>query len=641
MCGIAGIYNFRTEEPVDPETIHKMCERLIHRGPDDYGVYIENAVGLGHRRLSIIDLSSKAKQPMCNEDGTVWITFNGEIYNFREIRDDLIKKGHRFKTKADTEVIIHAYEEYGIHCLNKFVGMFAFAIWDKNKRMFFLARDRVGKKPLVYYLSDKFFIFASEIKSILEDPRVPREVNVQAMDYYFTFGFVPSPETMFKGIQKLPPGHFLIFREGKLQIERYWGPHTNLDADFSGFKDEEEVEARIESLLEDSVRLRMVSDVPVGAFLSGGIDSSLVVALMSKVSDEPVRTFTIGFEEKAFDETPFARIVANRFKTQHKEMILTPNAIEVLPKLIWHYNEPFGDSSAIPTYYLSQMTSAYVKVALSGDGGDELFGGYNNYVTLSKLRYYDYVPESLRSLIRKLINEPIENYWGTYDYLGTIERIKKAINIRMLSTEERSFYLLSLNNFEFRRNLFSEDINNELRKCLSSKEYYHQMLSSIHCKDKINKILSMDVHLYLPDDLLVKVDIASMAHSLEVRCPLLDHRLIEVVSRLPARFKIRSGRTKVILKKIGQRLLPSEIIKRPKKGFSVPLDIWFRTALKRVMNDVILSSDVDNLFNTSYLKKIVMNHQNNIANHGRNIWLVLNFLLWYRMFIKKETISFV
>jgi len=640
MCGIAGIYNFGSDERLDTKIIHRMCEKLIHRGPDDYGIYVKEPVGLGHRRLTIIDLSSKAKQPMSNEDGSIWITFNGEIYNFHEIRDDLIKKGHLFRTKSDTEVIIHAYEEYGPGCLDKFIGMFAFAIWDGNRRRIFLARDRIGKKPLVYYLSNKFFIFASEIKAILEDPRVPRKVNLQAMNYYFTFGYVPSPETMFKDIKKLPPGHFLVLQNGNMKVKRYWNISSELNEIPTELCKEEDIERQLESLLEDSVRFRMVSDVPVGAFLSGGIGSSLVVALMCRISPEPVQTFTIGFEEEAFNEAPFARIVADQFKTKHREIILTADAVEILPKLIWHYNEPFGDSSAIPTYYLSQMTSSYVKVVLSGDGGDELFGGYNRYITLDKLKYYDYVPKSLAYLVRKAINQPIENYWATYNHLGLTDRIEKALNIRFLSTEKRNFYLLCLSNLNFRKKLFSEEVNREIRGHHSPEDFYHGVLDSIKSKDKMNRIFASDVYTYLPDDLLVKVDIASMAHSLEVRCPLIDHRLVNFALKIPAHYKVKSGQTKYILKRLAYRLLPAKTLKRTKKGFSIPIDNWFRTDLRGLVEEAVSNNSqaVRSFFNPARIREIIYTHQTCHANYGRSIWLILNFLLWYERFITRRCI---
>ena len=413
MCGICGEINFNNSVRIEP--IRRMCRVLTHRGPDDEGMVfikgnqyfeVKNSlefplgkngfeVALGHRRLSIIDLSSAAHQPMCNEDGTVWIVFNGEIYNFQEIREILVKKGHFFKSRSDTEVILHSYEEWGVECLSHFRGMFAFAIWDSNLQRLFIARDRLGKKPLVYFRQNGHFAFSSEIKALLHAPGVERRVNDTAIHDYLTYQYIPSPETIFEGINKLPPAHYLLYdRNGNLKIERYW--RLNFNSTHQTQIDLQELSDRIRTELEESVKLRLISDVPLGAFLSGGVDSSLIVGIMAKLSGHPVRTFSIGFEEKDFDELSYARIVSSRFGTEHHEFVVKPNAIEILPKLVWHYNEPFADSSAIPTYYVANLTKDFVKVVLTGDAGDENFAGYPRYLRSKWVASFTKIPERLR-----------------------------------------------------------------------------------------------------------------------------------------------------------------------------------------------------------------------------------------------------
>jgi len=638
MCGIAGLYNFISQKPVAPGIIHRICEKLIHRGPDDYGVYINGPIGLGHRRLTIIDLSSNAKQPMSNEDGSIWIVFNGEIYNFQEIRNELIKRGHLFKTKSDTEVIIHAYEEYGEECLNKFIGMFAFALWDNKKKRLFLARDRVGKKPLIYHVGRDFFIFASEIKAILEHERVPREVNFEALDYYFAFGYIPSPFTIFKNIKKLKPGHYLIIQNGNIIIKQYWNPYKYSPK--LQIKNKKNIIAQIKELLKDSIRLRMVSDVPIGAFLSGGMDSSLMVAFIASINKQPIQTFTIGFKEDKYNEIPFAKIIANQFKTIHRDFVLKPNIIEILPILIEAYSEPFGDSSAIPTYYVSKMASNYVKVALSGDGGDELFAGYNRYSSLYKLKIYDAIPRSLANIIKHFIHQEPENYW-LYDNMSLLEKIKYALNVRMLTTAERNFYFSCITNHLFRNSLFSKEIRKILNQNNFAMKLFFEHFNEIPFSDVLAKVFALDVILYLPEDLLVKVDIASMANSLEVRCPLLDHRIVEFALGIPLQMKISLKSKKIILKEIACEMLPNPILKRPKKGFSVPLKEWFRTDLKHVISSIIKenASEIKSFFNLKFVKQIISIHQNGIADYSRIIWLLLNFVLWYKYFIKNESIS--
>ncbi|HAX98037.1 MAG TPA: asparagine synthase (glutamine-hydrolyzing), partial [Candidatus Atribacteria bacterium] len=513
-----------------------MCRVLAHRGPDDEGMVFLRGnelkevirpftahldgngfeIGLGHRRLSIIDLSEAAHQPMCNEDGRIWIVFNGEIYNFKEIRENLVKKGHFFKSKSDTEVILHAYEEWGVECLSHFRGMFAFGLWDNNMKRLFLARDRLGKKPLVYFHRNDHFAFASEIKALLQVPGIERRVNGKALHHYLTYQYVPSPETIFEGIKKLPPAHYLLYeRNGNIKIERYWRIH--FPSVQKTYPDLKELSVQIRTGLEESVRLRMISDVPLGAFLSGGVDSSLIVGIMAKLSKNPVKTFSIGFEEKEFDELSYARLVSNHFGTEHHEFIVKPNAVEILPKLVWHYNEPFADSSAIPTYYVAKMTKDYVKVVLTGDAGDENFAGYPRYLRSKWLIFFLKLPKMLRrDFLPPLLKMIAQFHWRE----KTFNRL--ASYIESISSNQARNYAeqIKIFNKEEKENLYSPEFM-EAVGGIDSFEYLLSKFNETETEDLIEQLLYMDINTYLPEDLLVKMDIATMANSLEARVPFL------------------------------------------------------------------------------------------------------------------------
>ncbi|MCD5398006.1 asparagine synthase (glutamine-hydrolyzing) [candidate division NPL-UPA2 bacterium] len=637
MCGICGIVNFKGK-PINREVLGRMGEVLRHRGPDDEGMYVSNSklktqnsklnIGLGHRRLSVIDLDT-GHQPMSNEDGTVWIVFNGEIYNFQDLRLDLEKKGYRFFTRSDTEVIIHLYEEYGTDCLKFLRGMFALAIWDERKGRLFLARDRVGQKPLCYIEHKGQFIFASELKSILQVPRIPREINLEAMHHYLTYQYVPAPLTMFQGIKKLPPAHFLIWEKGQVRIERYW----KLSFQPGMIKSEDDCREGVRTLFEEAVKLRLVSDVPLGAFLSGGVDSTAVVGMMSRLSNRPVKTFSIGFEEKAYNELEFARLAAKYFKTEHHEFIIKPEALKILPKLIWHYNEPFADSSAIPTYYVAEKTREYVTVALSGDGGDESFAGYPRYRAVKLAEYYQRLPVWLRE---KLIRKWAEKLPPSFEAKTFRRRLKRFLGAISLPPERRYARWVSFFDERMKEELYSSRMK-KATKGIDSFAYLENVYEEADGSDFLAKTLYVDMKTYLPDDLLVKVDIATMAHSLEARSPFLDHKLMEFAASIPSHLKLKGLTGKYILKKSLRDLLPPPIRRRSKMGFGVPISHWFRNELKDYLSQVLLSegSLKRGYFQEGYIRRLLNEHCQGSHDHGNCLWALLNLELWQQMFVDR------
>jgi asparagine synthase (glutamine-hydrolysing) len=634
MCGIAGVVDVQGR-PVDRSALERLCAHLVHRGPDEEGCYVRGPVGLGQRRLSIIDLSS-GHQPLSNEDGSVWVTFNGEIYNFQELRAKFRKCGHRFATGSDTEVIVHGYEEYGERCVEHFRGMFAFALWDGQKRRLLLARDRVGKKPLFYTLTDGQFVFASELQSLLQHPGVRRDVDLSALDDYLTYGYVPAPKTIFRGIFKLPPAHFLTLGnadgsagEPHLQVERYWQltyqPKLGLGV--------EEACDGLAEVLTEAVRLRMIADVPVGALLSGGVDSGVVVALMSRLSDRPVKTFSIGFREQAFNELPYARMVAERYGTEHHEMVVRPNALEVLPLLVRHYGEPYADSSAVPSYYVARLTRQQVTVALNGDGGDECFGGYERYLGSLLAERYRKVPWLVRRGLVEPVASLIPNSLGRRNRLGQVKRflgnagrVAGQRYLRWMSTltpEQKD----DLYTPEFRAGLAGHDASAWLPGLLEA--------AKTEAAEHLDRILSVDVSSYLPYDLLVKMDIATMANSLEARSPFLDHRVMEFAARLPACYKVRGTRLKYLLKKLAARLLPAEAINRRKMGFGVPVGSWMRNELRPLVEDVLLSPRAlgRGYFWPAAVQKMARAHLDGGQDYSYQLWSLLWLEMWHREFL--------
>ena len=633
MCGIAGVVDTRGRA-VEPGLARRLCEVLAHRGPDDEGYYVSGPAALGQRRLAILDLAG-GRQPMSNEDGTVWITFNGEIYNFRELRQRLEGLGHRFATRSDTEAIVHAYEQYGASCVKELRGMFAFALWDQQRQTLLLARDRVGKKPLVYAEVDGQWVFASELQALLRHPGLTREVDWAALDDYLTYGYVPAPRTIFRGVYKLPPAHYLTLRlrpgatgGPEVCVERYWRLAYEPKVRMS----EEDAADKLLEVLREAVRLRMIADVPVGALLSGGIDSSLVVALMSQLSDRPVKTFSIGFDEQAFNELPHARRVAERYGTEHHELIARPNALDVLPTLVRHYGEPFADSSAIPTYYVARLTREHVKVALNGDGGDECLAGYERYAGSEVADRYQRIPAAIRRLgiepLSRLIPEGAPRR-------SRLRQARRFLQVAGQPAAERYQRWVGYLPRQQRARLYTREFQEQLAGHQAEgwllgiwEEVTREGLESL------DRMLAVDVESYLPYDLLVKMDIATMANSLEARSPFLDHKVMEFCAQLSCNYKLSGLTLKYLLKKAGARLLPAETRKRRKMGFGVPVAHWMRGDLRPWVEDVLLSPRAlkRGYFEPEALRQLVRAHLDGRQEQSYELWALLWLELWHREF---------
>ncbi|MCS6874411.1 MAG: asparagine synthase (glutamine-hydrolyzing) [Acidobacteriota bacterium] len=626
MCGIAGYVN-ADGKAADLGILQRMNNTIVHRGPDDEGFFVKENVGLAMRRLSIIDLAG-GKQPIHSYDKKKWIVFNGEIYNYRDLRKHLLDKGFELYTNSDTEVIVNLYQLYGVDCLQRLRGMFAFAIWDDEQKSLFLARDRVGKKPLLYsYQDNGNLIFGSEFRAILSHPEASREVDYEAIDAYMSYLCVPAPQTAFKQIRKLEPGHWLIWKDGKIKTERYWKPDFSKKIRIS---EEEAIEETIR-LLREATRLRLISEVPLGAFLSGGVDSSTVVALMAQESDTPVKTFSIGFEEQDFSELKYARIVANHVGSVHHEFIVKPDALEILPKLVDHYGEPYADSSAVPTYYVSRETRKHVTVALNGDGGDESFVGYERYIAMKIAEIYNCVPKFLRkSFIEKLVNL-IPTSETRRSRLRDLKRFLKAAD---LPTEERYFRWVSVFDSEKKAEIYT----NEFAQIVANHKACDLVKRWFSCSDGlgvIDKCLLTDQMTYLPNDLLVKVDIASMAVSLEARSPFLDHKVIEFAASLPEDIKTNGFQTKSFLKKIAARLVPRQAVYRRKMGFGVPIGKWFRNEMKGFIREILLSEKAlkRGIFKPEAVTQLLTEHTEGKRDHAFQLWTLLMLELWFQRFI--------
>jgi asparagine synthase (glutamine-hydrolysing) len=631
MCGVAGfLWSGAAPPPGELETrLWAMLAPLRHRGPDDEGVWTDGQAGLAHARLSIIDLSPAAHQPMASADGQVWISYNGEIYNFAEIRCDLEAAGYEFRSRSDSEVVVNGWHAWGPHILTRLRGMFALAIWDRRTRRLTLARDRIGKKPLYYTRTGGALLFGSEIKALLAWPGVERRPDLRAIDAYLGFGWVPAPLTAFAGVKKLPAAHYLTVDAGGSLAEpepvRYWRLPTPQTA--ARPRPAEELRRELVAHLEEAVRLRLVSDVPLGAFLSGGVDSSAVVAMMARAAQGRVKTFSIGFSEKEYDETRYARMVAERYATDHEEFTVEPDAAAVLPRLAWHYGEPFADPSAIPTYYVAQMARRKVTVALTGDGGDECFLGYRRYQAMRLLSRLDRWPRRGRAgLARALALAPpeLQRRWRLARIRGVLEAPVRAPARRYAPTL-----------------LYFADPDREagygeaLRPWLESagadllEPYFAEAAGLV---DGANRA---DIHTYLPDDLMVKVDVASMAHGLETRAPLLDHVLMEWAAAIPAEVKLAGGATKALFKSAMEPYLPREILYRPKRGFSCPIDRWLRHELKDLAYDTLLSPSAQGrgLLRPDYVRRLLDEHCRGAANHHTRLWALVMLELWFRMWI--------
>lgn len=619
MCGLCGLFNVGTNEPVGEPLLKAMADTIAHRGPDAEGFFTAGSVGLAHRRLSIIDLAGGA-QPMASGDQSVVVVFNGEIYNFPELKRQLEEKGYTFKTKSDTEVIVYLYQEVGVQCFEQLRGMFAIAIWDARKRQVVLARDRVGKKPLFYYYDGKRCAFGSEMKTILEVPGIRREIDLEAFSDYFSLLYVPAPKSIYKHIRKVQPGHYAVISEQGFREVPYW------DLTF-GHVEERSEQEWVEQLLDlyrESVKIRLMSDVPLGAFLSGGVDSSSVVALMSEVMGEPVITSSIGFKEKAFDELEYARLIARQFKTKHHEEVVEPDAAAILSRLVWHYDEPFADSSAIPTYYVSKMAREHVTVALSGDGGDEFFAGYRRY----KL---DARENAIRKLIpgplRRGLFGPLASLYPKADWAPRIFRGKATFESLACSHIEGYFRSVSACRPEAKQMLLHPDVQRQLHG-YETVDLFRMYYDKAGTTDPLSRIQYVDIKTYLPDDILAKVDRASMANSLEVRAPLLDHRLIELTARMPSSLKLKGAMGKYILKKSFEPLLPQEILYRPKMGFGVPIGGWLRKEMRPMAEAQLLEGDSNGMLDKRGVARLWNEHQSGLRDRSTELWTLLMFRLW-------------
>ena len=621
MCGIVGIFDLVGRREVSRKLLDRMNETQFHRGPDGSGLHLEPGLGFGHRRLSIIDLSTGA-QPLYNEDGSVVVVFNGEIYNFQELVPELTQRGHVFRTKSDTEVIVHAWEEWGEQCVTRFRGMFAFALWDRNRRALFLARDRLGVKPLHYaILPDGYLIFGSELKSLMAHPSLRREIDVSAVEEYFALGYIPEPRTIYADARKLPPAHSLLVREGEPVPEpsEYWDVRFTLASPISEQDACDELVAR----LEESVRLRMIADVPLGAFLSGGVDSSAVVAMMAGVAGHPVNTCSIAFADPSFDESRFAQAVAQRYRTRHFLDRVESDDFDLIDTLAGLYDEPYADSSALPTYRVCQLARRHVTVALSGDGGDETFAGYRRY----RLHMME---ERMRGTLPLAFRRPVFGLLGRMypkaDWAPRIFRAKTTFEALARRSVEAYFHSVSIMRDAMRRQLFSSAFRSQLSGYTAS-EVFQRHAAKAGTDDALGLVQYLDLKTYLVGDINTKVDRASMAHSLEVREPLMDHPLVEWMATLPRKLKVCNGEGKFLLKKAMEPYLPSEIMYRPKMGFAVPLANWFRSALHERVRRAVLGERLadSGYFNRPYLKHLVDSHQSGGRDYSAPLWTLLMF----------------
>ena len=636
MCGIGGFLLAGARLPRDEleSRLWTMIATVRHRGPDDEGVWSDDRAGLAHARLSVIDLSPAGHQPMASADGTVWITFNGEIYNFAEIRRDLEKAGYRFQSRSDTEVIVNGWHAWGPRIFSRLRGMFALAIWDRRSRRLVLARDRIGKKPLYYAATADAFLFGSEIKALLAWPELPRTPDLSTIDRYLTWGYVPAPYTAFEGIRKLEAAHYLVVEtraDGFVEPElvRYWRlPEPRTVRRCRGISD---LRHELVGQLEDAVRLRMVSDVPLGAFLSGGVDSSAVVAMMARIGGGTIKTFSIGFSARQYDETYYARMVAQRYATDHQEFVVEPDAVAVLPRLVWHYGEPFADPSAIPTYYVSEMARRKVTVALNGDGGDECFFGYNRYRAMHLVAQLDRIPQWNRTGLERLLALAPRSVQRRFK----VPRIRSVLQAPKGQPCRR--YAPTIVAFT---DCDKDDSYSELMQAQRKGSAIDILEPYFADADTLVAAANWaDLNTYLPDDLMVKVDVASMAHGLESRSPLLDHALMEWAAEIPEEVRMARGVTKALFKSAMEPYLPTELLYRPKKGFSPPIDQWLRHDLKELARDTLLSqnSTERGLFRREYVRGLLDEHSGLVRDHHSRLWVLLMLELWFQMWIDAPT----
>lgn len=636
MCGIAGAIWWQPSKAISADTLQRMTDSIRHRGPDADGRYFwpangsnsaNSGVALGHRRLSVIDVEGSA-QPLGNEDGQVQIIFNGEIYNYQELRAGLLRAGHQFRTDGDTEVIVHLYEQFGLEFVSHLRGMFALAIWDARQQRLVIARDRLGKKPMYYRLEDGRFSFASELKALLQIPDMPRTLNRQSVLRFLTLQYVPHPHCMLEGFQKLPPATLGVIQNGQLKLQTYWAPPFDQpDLRRTRFEDWQD---ELRSTLTEAVRIRLRSDVPLGAFLSGGIDSTVICGLMQAQLDRPVQTFSIGFPVAAFDEREFARQASEQLGTDHHEAVVTPDALSILPQLIWHYDEPFGDSSAIPTMYLSRMTRQNVTVALTGDGGDELFCGYDRYRAARLTGMTDFVPRWMRHLASSVISR----IPASAEHRSFRRRLKRLLESLAQDPERRYLNWITI----FNSSRLEWLVTPELWKLAQAEDPAACIFSAYEKyphRDFITRTTATDIQTYLPCDILTKVDIASMAASLECRCPMLDHKVVELAARMPIEVKQTLKQSKKVLIETFRDLIPQNIQTRKKMGFGVPIDHWFRAELKPLLYDILLSERClqRGLLNPIAVRTLVDEHTSGTMDHAYRLWNLLCLELWQRMTI--------
>ncbi len=616
MCGICGICFTDPRAKVDTSLVEIMNDSLAHRGPDGQGVYVNGQVALGHRRLSIIDLAT-GDQPIYNEDRSLAIVFNGEIYNYKEIRAELLQRGHQLATESDTEVIVHQYEDFGERCVDAFNGMFAFALWDSRRKRLFAARDRFGEKPFYYYQGQGKFLFASELKAILKDPTVPREVDLEAIDDYLAYGYIPAPKTIFKGIRKLGPGQYLVWENGQLTTHTYWRSRFASEPR----REEADYLEELHWLLNDAVRLRLRSDVPVGAFLSGGLDSSGIVALASGQLDRPLQTFSVGFSEADFNELRVARKTAQLYGTDHHEILVKNTDISGFFDLVAHFDEPFGDPSMLPTYAITREASSFVKVCLSGDAGDEVFGGYTSYLEALQAARFDFLPPWFRKSVFGSIASMLPDH----------VRGKGLLRRLSVSAAPRYQRVVGLFDIDERRELLQPDI---ARSCAREGELFECYFNQNN-RDLLSLCQEADLNTYLSEDILVKVDRTAMKNALEVRVPFLDHRLVDFMNTLPSDLKIKGRTRKYILRKLLANLIPQEVLTGPKRGFGLPIKHWFRSELKSFAHDLLLSptSRSGQFLQSSAIRRLLENHDRGGRDFSRRIWVLLVLEQWCRCFL--------
>lgn len=619
MCGITGF------SWPDETLITLMTQTLTHRGPDQFGTYTDSWVSLGHRRLSILDLSEHGRQPMSNRDGSIWVTYNGEIYNFQELRRDLEARGYTFHSGTDTEVIIYAYEAYGLDCIQRFNGMFALAIWDQRTQELFLVRDRIGIKPLYYYSRNRQIVFASEIKAILKVPQVEREINPQALYHYVGYEFVPAPDTIFQHIYKLPPGHYLRYQNGSIEVKQYWNFQFATERQPVAYYEE-----KIRHLLEDSVRQRLISDVPLGVFLSGGLDSSTVAAMMDRCGVEPIQTFALGYEDPSFSELEYAEAMAKALKSKHQVLMVDPITPELLETAVWHLDEPMTDLSTIPFYLICQKAREHVTVCLSGEGGDEVLVGYDRFKASKAHSYYARaVPKWVRhqligSLVNTLPDQPQKK--------GAINVLKRFIQGGLLPEggEHMCWQYFGVPSRD--ESLFSQEILSQI----SRDPFWpiRQQVAGCNSQDRLDREIYIDLRFTLPDSPLMKVDKMSMAHGLEVRVPFLDHRFVEFCATIPSDLKLQGFTTKAIFRSAMGGILPDKIRQRGKQGYSLPIKNWLRQELRDYMIDLLNTSPLmKEAFNLNYIQHLIQEHLDYRANHNHILWALINLALWYKLFI--------